>query len=362
MTTDEGLPPLNPIPLPGEQAAVRPVAAGAEREACLEGGPAAWATVPPPLAADASVPPRTDAEEIVMAELLHEPAAELRIWTALLVGILAIPLAAVVGGVILAAAMFASHGPALFQDELSMTDWLDGFAQTRWGLLVLVVPGQLVFLGVAVGAAWLSPQAFTARLGLRWGALPRWNWLVLMLGTPIIGVLSSHLLSLLAEDLSDQLKLVESMMRTHVRDFPVGLIVIVAVLPGFVEELLFRGYLQSRLLRRWPPRLAVGVSALVFSAAHLDPLHVLGVIPLGLWLGTIAWRAESVWPAMLCHAVNNAVAVLGSACQDTSALELTLDPFSVTLLAVGGPAFLLSLGILAFGPTSRKGEGPSTGY
>ena len=177
-----------------------------------------------------------------------------------------------------------------------------------------------------------------------------------MLGTPIIGVLSSHLLSLLTDDLSDQLKLVESMMRTHVRDFPVGLIVIVAVLPGFVEELLFRGYLQSRLLRRWPPVLAVGVSSLVFSAAHLDPLHVLGVIPLGLWLGIIAWRAESVWPAILCHAVNNAVAVVGSACQDTSALELTLDPFSVTLLAVGGPAFLLSLGILAFSPTPGKGE------
>jgi membrane protease YdiL (CAAX protease family) len=223
--------------------------------------------------------------------------------------------------------------------------------------LVLVVPGQLVFLGVAMGAALLSPQAFTTRLSLRWGGLPPWSWLVLMLGTPIIGVLSSHLLSLLTDDLSDQLKLVESMMRTHVRDFPVGLILIVAILPGFVEELLFRGYLQSRLLRRWPPVLALGVSTLIFSAAHLDPIHVLGVIPLGLWLGTIAWRAGSVWPAILCHAVNNTVAVVGSAYQDTSTLELTFDPFSVTLLALCGPAFLLSLGILAFAPPQGRNEG-----
>jgi membrane protease YdiL (CAAX protease family) len=357
MTTDDELPPLNPLPLPGEPAAVRPVVADAEREAGRGGVPAFRPTASSTTLIDTDSLPPPGTEDIVTAELVHPPATTTPIWTALLAGILAIPLASVIGGVILMAAMFASHGPALFRGDMSMTDWLEGFAQTRWGLLVLVVPGQLVFLGVAVGAAWLSPQAFTARLGLRWGALPRWTWLVLMLGTPMIGMLSSHLLSLLTDDLSDQLKLVESMMRTHVRDFPVGLIVIVAVLPGFVEELLFRGYLQSRLLRRWPPLLAVGVSALVFSAAHLDPIHVLGVIPLGLWLGTIAWRAESVWPAMLCHAVNNIVAVVGAACQDASALELTLDPFSVTLLAVGGPAFLVSLGILAFSPTLERGEG-----
>ena len=354
MTTDEELPPLNPLPPLDEDAAMLPSAAEAERESSIGSGPAAWATAPPTPVANPYVPPSAEAEEIVTAELLHEPAAGTRIWTALLVGILAIPLAAFIGGVILAAAMFASGGPELFGEGASITGWLEDFAQTRWGLLVLIVPGQLVFLGVAVGAAWLSPQGMSKRLGLRRGGLPLWSWLVLMLGTPIIGVLSSHLLSLLTDDLSDQLKLVESMMRTHVRDFPVGLILIVAVLPGFVEELLFRGYLQSRLLLRWPPVLALGVSTLVFSAAHLDPIHVLGVIPLGLWLGTVAWRAGSVWPAMLCHAVNNAVAVVGTAYQDTSTLELTLDPFSVTLLAVGVPAFLLSLGILVFGPRWRS--------
>jgi membrane protease YdiL (CAAX protease family) len=128
------------------------------------------------------------------------------------------------------------------------------------------------------------------------------------------------------------------------------------VVPGIVEELLFRGYLQSRLLQRWPPLLAVGASALIFSAAHLDPIHVLGVIPLGVWLGTVAWRAGSVWPAILCHAVNNAVAVAAVAVQDNSTLEFTWDPFSVTLLCLGGPAFLLSLGILASArPLPREG-------
>lgn len=295
------------------------------------------------------------ADEVVMAELVTVPAAGPRVWTALLVGVLAIPVATVVGGAILAAWMIVEFGSPGMMQGPSMMNWLEDFAQTRVGLMVVVLPGQLVFLGAAAGAAWLSPQNLRDRLSLRRGGLPYWSWLVLMLGTPIIGVLSSHVLSLMVDEMSDQLKLVEAMMRTHVRDFPVGLIVIVAVVPGVVEELLFRGYLQSRLLRRWPPLLAVGASALIFSAAHLDPIHVLGVIPLGLWLGIVAWRAGSVWPAIFCHAVNNAVAVGAAAVQDKSTLELTWDPFSVALLCIGGPAFLLSLGILAAArPLSRE--------
>lgn len=303
------------------------------------------------LPGDASTLGSRAAEEVVMAELVTLPAAGPRIWTALLVGTLAIPIAFVVGGVILAAGMLVTTG---VQGDASVAGRLEDFTQTRVGLMVVVLPGQLIFLGAALGAAWLSPQTLRDRLSLRRGSLPCWSWLILMLGTPIIGVLSSHLLSLMVDEMSEQLKLVEAMMRAHVRDFPVGLIVIVAVVPGFVEELLFRGYLQSRLLRRWPPLMAVGASALIFSAAHLDPIHVLGVIPLGIWLGAVAWRAGSVWPAIFCHVVNNAVAVAAAAVQDHSTLELTWDPFSVTLLAIGGPAFLLSLGILAVAPPPRE--------
>jgi hypothetical protein len=352
-TADEDSAPLDLIPQPGEDSAVhtRPFD---DKPALRTDDVSATSVVGSAATIDAAYACPATEEEIVAAELVDEPAAKPRVWTALLVGILAIPLAAVVGGVVLVSAMVASHGTAFLRGGAGMENWLEDFAQTRFGLMVLIVPGQLVFLAAALGAAWLSPQSLTRRLGLGRGGLPGWSWIVLMLGTPVIGVFSSHLLSLLVSDMSDQLKLVDAMMRTHVRDFPLGLLAIVAVLPGFVEELLFRGYLQSRLLRCWPPVLAVGFSALVFSVAHLDPVHVLGVIPLGLWLGTIAWRAGSIWPAILCHAINNAVAVTGAVFQDASTLELTLDPFSVTLLAVGGPAFLLSLGILARGGRGRE--------
>jgi membrane protease YdiL (CAAX protease family) len=117
----------------------------------------------------------------------------------------------------------------------------------------------------------------------------------------------------------------------------------VAALPGVVEELMFRGYLQTRLAERLSPLWAILLSALVFSAAHLDVIHIIGVLPLGIWLGAVAWRAGSIWPAVICHAVNNTVAVLGLKYQPAEEVGVAMDPLTLGVLLVCGPAFLFSL-------------------
>lgn len=286
-------------------------------------------------------------DQIVLAELVMPTVAKPSAWTASIVGILAMILATVVGGVVLGGLLLVSDGHSVREENPDIEAWLEHFVQTPLGLLAIVIPGQLVFLGVAVGAASLSPLPGTTRLGLGRGKLPGSSWFVFMLGTPIIGLLGSYLVSSLAGETSEQLELVETMLRAHSQRFLPGLIVIVAIVPGFVEELLFRGYLQRRLLGRWPPAMAIGVSALMFSAAHMDPMHAFGVLPLGIWLGVIAWRAESIWPAILCHVVNNVVAIGSATLQDAGHLEMAADPFSVALLAAGGPAFLIACAVLA---------------
>jgi membrane protease YdiL (CAAX protease family) len=79
----------------------------------------------------------------------------------------------------------------------------------------------------------------------------------------------------------------------------------VTVVPPMVEELLFRGYIQRRLLRRWSPWVAIPATSLLFAVAHLDPHLMVVAFPLGLWLGWVAWRTGSVWPAVCCHAFVN---------------------------------------------------------
>jgi uncharacterized protein len=269
-----------------------------------------------------------------------------RVWSALVVGIFALPASWVLGGVVLGVAAMVFYGPGMMQSP----DWLTEFTQTRLGLLVVILPGQLVFLAASVAAAALSPETFRRRLALERGCLPFWTWAVFVLATPVVGIASSLLLSQLVDEPSEQLRLMTEMMRAHANGgFLIVLLLLVGVLPGFVEELLFRGYMQSRLLRRWPPVVAITASTLVFAAAHMDPLHVVGVLPLGIWLGMVAWRADSVWPAMLCHGINNAIAVVGTILNEPGVIDVTFDPMTIASLAIGGPAMLLSLVIFASG-------------
>jgi membrane protease YdiL (CAAX protease family) len=86
--------------------------------------------------------------------------------------------------------------------------------------------------------------------------------------------------------------------------------VITCVLPPLIEEPLFRGYIQRRLLQRWSPAVAIGVSSLLFAVMHMDSLqHVIAVLPLGIVIGLLAYRTNSIKPGMLVHAIHNIGAV-----------------------------------------------------
>jgi len=69
-----------------------------------------------------------------------------------------------------------------------------------------------------------------------------------------------------------------------------------AVLPGFMEELLFRGFLFGLLFRRagWGFIPAVAVNALFFSAAHLYQSADL-IVSLSIFLVTFAGAAWFAW-------------------------------------------------------------------
>lgn len=86
-----------------------------------------------------------------------------------------------------------------------------------------------------------------------------------------------------------------------------GTVLLAAVLPGIVEEALFRGVVLHALRRRWPAWIAIAVSALAFGLLHLDPWRLAPQTALGLLLGWLTVRAGSCLPAMLAHAVHNAL-------------------------------------------------------
>lgn len=88
-------------------------------------------------------------------------------------------------------------------------------------------------------------------------------------------------------------------------------LVLMAALPALAEEFFFRGFLLN-IFRSWfkNPHVGIWLSALVFGVIHMQFLKVLPMICLGAAFGYLVYWNASIWPAILAHFVNNALAVI----------------------------------------------------
>ena len=84
-------------------------------------------------------------------------------------------------------------------------------------------------------------------------------------------------------------------------------VMVIGLMAGAAEEIFFRGYMQSRLVQRLPRGVAVLVTAVCFGVFHLDWLHGLLALILGVYLGWLTELTGSALPAVVCHVVNNAL-------------------------------------------------------
>jgi uncharacterized protein len=88
-------------------------------------------------------------------------------------------------------------------------------------------------------------------------------------------------------------------------------LLVIAIVPGIGEELIFRGVIQ-KLFGRWfrNHHIAVVVTSLLFAAIHFQFLSFLPRLLLGLVLGYIFYWSGSIWLVILLHFLNNAAAVV----------------------------------------------------
>jgi len=87
---------------------------------------------------------------------------------------------------------------------------------------------------------------------------------------------------------------------------------------GFSEELLFRGYIQTRLVKRYRPALGILLGSVVFTLLHifgrpLSPVAVLSGVILWSAVGALFHWSRSLYLVGMFHAVmNSALNVLPS--------------------------------------------------
>lgn len=84
------------------------------------------------------------------------------------------------------------------------------------------------------------------------------------------------------------------------------LIIATVFAAGILEEMLFRGMLLKALERVTEIPYAIFTSALIFATFHLNPFWFIQVMMLGLVLGYMAWRSNSVYPSIILHCSMNA--------------------------------------------------------
>ena len=84
---------------------------------------------------------------------------------------------------------------------------------------------------------------------------------------------------------------------------------VVGLLAPLAEEMVFRGAILRSLLQwRSNPWVGIVISALLFAVIHVNPAQMPHAFLIGLLLGWMYWRTDSIVPGVVYHWVNNTVA------------------------------------------------------
>lgn len=96
------------------------------------------------------------------------------------------------------------------------------------------------------------------------------------------------------------------------------LIITIVIIAPIGEELLFRGFLQKLLEDIWGDiTKAILVSSLFFAAIHFNPYWMIQIYFLGILLGYLAWRTQSVIPCIIFHVIINGASLLFTSLGDS---------------------------------------------
>jgi ABC-2 type transport system permease protein/sodium transport system permease protein len=231
-------------------------------------------------------------------------------------------------------------------------------------LVVSALITAMVFGGIPIALATFGRVRWSTGLGLSLpGPMSLLAAIILGLSLwPIaheIFLLSERLgLSLLGEQ---QVQSAQAMLQ-GLRDLPLWLILLaLAVVPGVFEELCFRGFLFASLRTVTTGWWAAIVAALSFGVFHevLFPGRLLTSTFLGLVLGWVRLRTQSVVPCMVLHVVHNGLLLAISYYGDQlAALDWGIEErahLPPAWLALSGLGIIFATGVLILVPRNPSG-------
>ena len=170
-------------------------------------------------------------------------------------------------------------------------------------------------LGVALILAWLYRRRGVSREGAGLVPPPKGAFLLaveLALGMFLVSVLHDLAFDALfgRPPVSNVEPLLAALFSTGPRlPATIGLALVVVGIAPVVEELVYRGVIYRAFRDRAGVKLAIAGSALVFTVAHFEPEHFLPLFLIGASLAWITQRTSSLLPAIVLHAIYNAMSL-----------------------------------------------------
>jgi membrane protease YdiL (CAAX protease family) len=189
-------------------------------------------------------------------------------------------------------------------------------------LPLLLVPGvwllrdreMLAMLALFFISSLVALVIAVAPMG--WRALPALGFRPARFWTTVLGAVGALIVSVAVSQLGEPEGVKQALDVARTPSLFVASLVVMALLAPLAEEAVFRGLLYGWVAGRWGTTIAWFASSILFAAAHVEPAHVLLVLPLGLWFGWLRQRTDSLWPSLVAHVVNNGLAVVAAALID----------------------------------------------
>jgi uncharacterized protein len=268
-----------------------------------------------------------------------------RVWPISVVLVLSLACYIVASILALVVAAFAVEG-RLAASMLRDPAFIQSLTQSTVGFPLIVVIPQVAMVIPAILAAWLSPIRMGERLNLVRGRWPLVMWISAACATPLIGMISSAVVGSFMEDSATLVEMTRVFRDFAGAGYMIPLALLVGATPGVCEELLFRGYIQTRLTQRYRGGIGILLTSILFAVFHMDLVHSTAVFALGVWLGWICWHSGSLFPAMLAHFVNNTISVVAVSIgpePDANEVSLGVAAAMLGVFFIGSGALLVTL-------------------
>jgi len=218
---------------------------------------------------------------------------------------------AVISLVFLAATLVAIYfGSAKLFEVLGGSKFFNSSNISNVSFTVLYGVQVVLMLGVVWFFAILRRKSRLKDLGLRYYSIAKTIWysfislLAILLVSFLYVFLMNSIFGIEAPSSKIEILVANRSISSNI------LLVVVAVVAPFSEEIFFRGFLYSAFKKSWGVNAALFLSSILFAVVHLELYSFIPLVIIGWILAYLFEKTKSLMPAIFLHGVYNLILIL----------------------------------------------------